>query len=392
MVQSKIKKVYDLIAPLFRAVIAYPLGRLCYSNKHIWLIGERPGQAQDNGYHFFKYLKAEHPEQRAYYVIKKNAPKRTEIAEIGETILYGSFKHWMMYFGADALISSHIRSLVPTESWFYNKISTEFDRKSKTQVFLQHGVISADIPSLYSERTKVDLFICGAKPEYDYVREHFHYKNNEVVYTGLARYDALHDFTVKKQILIMPTWRTWLKDLGTELKNSEYIHQWNQVITDDAFIKAAKETGYRIIFYPHPNMQRNRDCFVSKDEALIIADEQVYEIQTLLKESALLITDFSSVFFDFAYMRKPMLFFQFDKERHAAEHYHKGYFDYERDGFGKVAYTAPDLVEDFKEMLKNGVALSEKYDRRINRFFPLFDKKNCERIYQAIAEMKKSKS
>ena len=387
MAQSKIKKVYNLIAPLFRAVIAYPLGRLCYSNKHIWLIGERPGQAQDNGYHFFKYLKAEHPEQRAYYVIKKNAPKRNEIAEIGETILYGSFKHWMMCFGCEALISTHLWSLFPTDAWRYKKFLSRHRPKGQKHVFLQHGVISADIPSLYSERTGVDLFICGAKPEYDYVREHFHYKNNEVVYTGLARYDALHDFSVKKQILIMPTWRTWLDNLGDELKNSEYFRQWNQVITDREFLKAARDAGYRIVVYPHPHMQRYRNLFAVQDENAVIADEHAYDIQTLLKESALLITDFSSVFFDFAYMRKPMLFFHFDKERHAAEHYHKGYFDYERDGFGKETFTAPALIEAVKEMLAQGVALSEDYSQRIDRFFPLYDKNNCERIYQEIEKI-----
>ena len=387
MKQTSRLRTCNLAFTMLKSALAYPLGRLCYRDKHIWLVGERPNQAQDNGYHFFRYLKTHHPERRTYYVITKDSPRSPTLAEIGETVCYGSFRHWMMCFGCEALISTHLWSLFPTDAWRYKEFLSRHRPKGQKRVFLQHGVISADIPSLYSARTKVDLFICGAKPEYDYVREHFHYKNNEVVYTGLARYDALHDFTVKKQILIMPTWRTWLKDLGTELKDSEYIRQWNQVITDDAFIKAAKETGYRIIFYPHPNMQRNRDCFVSKDEALIIADEQVYEIQTLLKESALLITDFSSVFFDFAYMRKPMLFFQFDKERHAAEHYHKGYFDYERDGFGKVAYTAPELVAAFKDIMAGDVVLNEEFNRRIDRFFPLFDKNNSERIYREIEKL-----
>ena len=384
---SKIKRAFSLLFPLLKAVLAFPVGRLCYKSKRIWLVGERPDQAQDNGLHFFRYMKRCHPEKQAYYVIKKGSPRVEELKSIGEIIYYGSFRHWMLLFGSEALISTHIWSLIPTDVWRLKEFAVRHRLQGQKHVFLQHGIISADIPSLYKERTDLDLFICGAKPEYDYVKEHFHYVGNEVVYTGLARYDALHDFTVKKQILIMPTWRTWLENLGDELKDSEYFQQWNQVISDSGFIQAAEEAGYRILLYPHPHMQRHRALFSAGGDNVIIADERDYDIQTLLKESALLITDFSSVFFDFAYMRKPMLFFHFDKERHAAEHYHKGYFDYERDGFGKETFTAPALIEAVKEMLAQGVALSEDFSRRIDRFFPLFDKNNCDRIYREIEKL-----
>ena len=106
-----------------------------------------------------------------------------------------------------------------------------------------------------------------------------------------------------------------------------------------------------------------------------------------MKESALLVTDHSSVFFDFAYMRKPLLFFQFDNDEYYASHYQKGYFDFERDGFGKVSYTAPDLVDSLIESIENGVVLTEEYNKRIDRFFPLYDCKNCERIYDEIVKL-----
>ena len=137
----------------------------------------------------------------------------------------------------------------------------------------------------------------------------------------------------------------------------------------------------------HSNLQSACDLFEPADDSIVIAGENEYDVQTLLKESALLITDFSSVFFDFAYMRKPVLFFHFDKERHAAEHYHKGYFDYERDGFGKVAYTAQDLIANTIEAIEEGAVLNDCYDKRINRFFPLFDCNNCARIYDETVKL-----
>ena len=60
-------------------------------------------------------------------------------------------------------------------------------------------------------------------------------------------------------------------------------------------------------------------------------DNSEIDIQNLLKDSALMITDYSSVFMDFAYMEKPEIYFQFDEDQFRSTHYAKGYFDYKKD-------------------------------------------------------------
>lgn len=387
---KQIKRALDYVFALIMTGISYPLGRLLYRNKGIWLVGERPHQAQDNGYIFFKYLREKHPERRAYYVIKKNSHHIKRITDIGDVVYYGSLKHWLMYFGCEAVISAHIRSLLPSNNWRYKELASHHKQKNKKQIFLQHGVISADIPSLYQEHTLIDLFICGAKPEFHYVRNCFHYHDNAVQYTGLARYDSLYDIKVKKkQILIMPTWRTWLVKPGCDVANSQFMTEWNKVITDKKLIEAVKNAGYKIVFYPHSELQFAAHLFQADGDTVTVLRETEGDVRTLLRESALLITDFSSVFFDFAYMRKPALYFAFDRERHSAEHYHKSYFDYKKHGFGKVADTAPELIANVIKELETGVVLTEKYSDRINRFFPYHDRKNCERIYHEIEKLMK---
>lgn len=385
---SRIKLLLGFTAAVLMTCIAYPLGRLIYSNKGVWIIGERPEQAQDNGYHFFKYMREKHTDRPVYYAITKDSPHRAKVEALGDTVYYGTFKYWLMYYGCDAVISDHIRSLLPCgNNWWYNNLASRHKQKNKKQVFLQHGVIQSNIPRLYKEKTQVDLFICGAKPEFDYIRENYHYSDDEVKYTGLARYDALHDITVKKQILIMPTWRKWMMTDIDKLAGTEYVLEWNKLLCDKAMLDAAESAGYKIVFYLHANLQFARELFKSTDDSVVIARDRDFDVQTLLKESALLITDYSSVYFDFAYMRKPVLYFQFDRERFFDEHYPKGYFDHERDGFGKVAYTEPELAEDFTQLLDKGLILSEKYSARINGFFPLYDRKNCERIYNEVSKI-----
>ena len=53
----------------------------------------------------------------------------------------------------------------------------------------------------------------------------------------------------------------------------------------------------------------------------------------------------SSVAFDFAYLGKPVIYAQFDKEEFYEKHdYKAGYFNYERDGFGEVVYDLESTV------------------------------------------------
>ena len=48
--------------------------KLNKNNKDIWLISERKDEAEDNGYHLYKYIRENHPEQKVFYLINKKSP------------------------------------------------------------------------------------------------------------------------------------------------------------------------------------------------------------------------------------------------------------------------------------------------------------------------------
>ena len=110
-------------------------------------------------------------------------------------------------------------------------------------------------------------------------------------------------------------------------------------------------------------------------------------MQNLLIKSDVLITDFSSVFFDYGYMEKPMIFYQFDKESFRQQHYEEGYFDYDRDGFGEILYDENDVIDELDRILENGCVLDDKYRKRIDKFFTLRDENNSQRNFEAIKEI-----
>ena len=98
--------------------------------------------------------------------------------------------------------------------------------------------------------------------------------------------------------------------------------------------------------------------------------------------------------FDFAYLRKPILYFQFDFERFfGGEHIggRKGYFDYEQDGFGEVEYDLESLVDRIIAYMENNCRLKDEYRKRIDDFFAFGDQNNSRRVYEKIKELTEQK-
>ena len=143
-----------------------------------------------------------------------------------------------------------------------------------------------------------------------------------------------------------------------------------------------------MIFYPHRNMQKYLSYFHSGADLIQIADRNDYDIQDLLKRAGLLITDYSSVFFDFAYMKKPVLFYQFDEEKFRDNQYQIGYFDYRDEFLGKCSFSLHELLLQIEEQCKRNFSVTEAENDLIETFFPLRDQNNCERNYRAILEDK----
>ncbi|MBR4728058.1 MAG: CDP-glycerol glycerophosphotransferase family protein [Clostridia bacterium] len=211
-----------------------------------------------------------------------------------------------------------------------------------------------------------------------------------VRYTGFARYDHLHDLQTKKQILIMPTWRKSLARMaysGKSIADTEFIRRWNSLLNNRTLLDAAEQAGVDILFYPHYELQKFLGLFSSAGKNVTIADALHYDVQPLLKESALLVTDYSSVHFDFAYMKKPCVYYQFDPDAFFTQQYRKGYFDFETMGFGEVTDSEDALCGILIDYIRNGFAENEKFKQRCAAFFPLHDKNNCRRIYEEILRL-----
>ena len=382
MIARRIKAIADLSFYF----LSLPWATLYGKNKDYWLISERGDDARDNGYWMFKHLREHHPEVNAVYAISGKSADYPKAQSLGKVVRHGSFAHWIVFCSAKVRMSTHLFLFAPSPyvgQWLKKHHSTR-----SVNVDLQHGITHNTFPSTYKEINGSDLYICGARPEYEWVKSNFHWDDGSIAYTGFARFDGLHGLNTKRQVLIMPSWRTELHDANEEtFLASPFYRSWNGVLHDKTLAEALVKNNVELVLYLHYSLQEFSHAFQSKEPHIRIVSFAEGDVQNLLKESALLITDYSSVFFDFAYMFKPLIYFQFDVDDFYSKHYKRGFFDHAKDGFGPVVSDADSLVTAMKHYIETDFQMESVYKKRAEAFFPLHDVHNCERIYQAITRL-----
>jgi CDP-glycerol glycerophosphotransferase (TagB/SpsB family) len=252
------------------------------------------------------------------------------------------------------------------------------------KIFLQHGVIKDDMSNWLRKYDKnVQLLVTTADIEAESFKKYeYHYRDGVVQVLGLPRYDNLENNSNNKQILIMPSWRRTLIHLDNDqIAKSQYFLRFNSLINNKRLIKLAKSKGYKIIFKPHPNTFKFIELF-DENDYVIIDNESKY--QDLFNNSSLMITDYSSLAFDFAYIKKPLLYYQYGDDYHFGDNF----FDYETMGFGEVVNDEDELIDAIEGYLNNDCEIKKVYRDRSDKFYKYNDKNNCKRVYDAILKIK----
>lgn len=378
-------------------------------DNQIWLINDRRDQAGDNGEFFYRYLKSTNPKGiKFYFTIKKNCSDYKRMKQLGNIIDLDSINYLNKFLKADKIISSII------DSWVYNPFGDNGkyirDLSHFDLIFLQSGIIKDDLSEyLNIRKVNISLFITSSKQEYNSIlRSNYGYNRNNIILTGLSRFDNLlklqNNRKIKKNILLAPTWRKFIKgtrDLVTyesvkseQFKNTTFYKFYNDLINNEKLIDLMKSNSYTGVFCLHPNFASQWSLF-TQNEIFSIKEKCCYQDE--LTKASLLITDYSSIFFDFGYLKKPIIYIHFDYEEYRKNHFDKGYFDYKRNGFGPVCYNIECLLKALTFELEHECIFKKVYLNRIKRFFFYIDENNNYRTFRGILknndkELNKSKT
>lgn len=373
-----------------------------FFRKEIWITSDKIFKAGDNGEYMYRYIKNMKPKDiKIYYIISKDSYDYKRLKKKYNTILtFNSIKEKLISLHSNMILATHVD--VMNCCGFTRGAQQYFkDLFNPKIVCIAHGLTIQKIAQ-YQNRVfdNTTLYFFASKYEIENVKHpiYDYYDKSVLRLTGHARYDGLIS-NDKKQILITPTWRKGTT-VGTNAKGSSYSHSdtfkgstyfniYNKLINDKRLIECAKENGYRIIYLLHPAMSSQIYDFDRNDYVEIVAATSDVSYEKILTESSLMVTDYSGVQFDFAYMRKPIVYYH---PNSLPAQYEEGGLKYETMGFGPICKENDEIVDELCKYMNNKCKILDMYKNRIDDFFEYDDHENCRRIYEELIKYKTKKT
>lgn len=358
--------------------------------KDSWVFCDSRERADDNAEHMYRYMQKAHPEVRCFFILGKHSPDWNRLEQEGFRLIpYNSLRHKFALIHCKYLLSSQAHKVLAR--WSRNIARYKF-------IYFGHGVIKDDL-SHWHNTFSIDLSTRVTRQEFDYItRDDSPYAltKEEVVITGFPRHDALlqKNIAQERMILFSPTWRFSLAKTGPDRRRScdplfgqsRYAQAIHALITSPELTAILEEYDYSFVFVPHPNMQQYADFFTTPPRVKLATEKEFGGFQTLFKKTRIFITDYSSMAFDVAMLKKAVLYYHFDAGSiFSGEHTtRKGYFDYVKDGFGPVCTTQKELLDALKLSVMQNGAMQPEYEQRVLNTFVYLDENNCERVYESV--------
>lgn len=370
------------ILNLFRdltTIIMFPFR----SKKVLVLVGENGGRsAQDNGFIFFQYCQEMHPDLPVYFVIRRKSKDIQRVSGMSNILYYWSLRHILYFLLSTHLVRTHDLNDHMRGGKLWQHI---FIRKKK--VFLQHGIIAfKDVSYIYSAKVyHADAFIVSSDLEKKIIHENFGFKLEQIFNTGMPRYDLLNPDEKAKEnkILFMPTWRGRKGESAAKFLKTSYAKHIQGLLNNTSLHEWLDQVDCDIDVYLHINMQPYAHLLQTTSSRVRIRFQGQENVQTLLRRASFLITDYSSVSWDFFYLGKPVLFYRFDLEEYEKEQ--GSFVNLREELFGEVVYQESDVIEKVKFYHKRRWELPDHFKKRLPELFSHRDRQNCARIFEVLS-------
>ncbi|MCP5003999.1 MAG: hypothetical protein GY941_08670 [Planctomycetes bacterium] len=347
--------------------------------KHIWLIGENRGEClKENGYWFYQYVRNNHNNQTVFFVVKTVSPfYRKQLISDPFVIKYGSFKHAVIFAKATVCLYTH------TYRDIMYRRSFELFGTHKRLIYLHHGVLGFKKFNNFYQKNKniMDLFTVGSLLEKEILIKQECVDEQRIKVTGYARYDQVTNCSSDSQLQIVyiPTHRNYIKK---KFVYSQFYEKIQSFLNNNNLLKTLELNNITLKVYLHKEMQHYSDlldCHGSHVKVIRLGEETPRE---LISVSHLMITDYSSVSWDFFNLGKPIIFYRFDIDRYLKDR--NSYINLYGDIIGDVVFDEQQLMVKIIEYVKNKFQMKKSHIIYRQKILPNFDNRNCERIYKEI--------
>lgn len=343
----------------------------------------------------YEYMLNHHPDYHMYWSVDKHYRKHFEGENLSYVtrytlkwlIMLGFSKYWISNSRMPTKISKP-KHTIYIQTWHGTPLKKlVFDMK---EVYMPNVTTKQYKADFYQESRNWDYLLSPNAYSTDIFKSAFRFEK-KMIECGYPRNDILCNgndiFYInklkkmlniplgKKVILYAPTWR----DNQYE-KVGHYKFELPLNLTE---LQKKYGKDYVIILRMHYFVIENFD--LSPYENFVYDFSQNIDINTLYLISDLLITDYSSVFFDYALLKRPIIFYMYDFELYR-DTLRGFYFDIEKEAPGPIVKNMQHLIEAIETFHQNGkfVESERKYEKFRQKFCYLENGDSTRQVVQNV--------
>lgn len=372
------------------------LQKLIPRNRNVWIFGAWFGRKYaDNPRAMFEYINKNHKNIKAVWLTDDN-----NIVSYLRSMGYLSYLKFSLkgiWYSLRAKFVIVCTSKVDVNALFTNGsviVQTWHGAQMKRINFDIKGKRRVDYLSKYLAPFKYEYnysYYLSSSSFFDSIIESaFNTTSDRVLSTGYPRNDVFYNN--KHEEPLINDLRRKYKDVRIAVYMPTHRGSWKgqvQYFTNfgfdyTSFNEFLVENNIILLFKGHFYVEPETNSNISdvNNRILTITDNEITDVNQLLLNTDILITDYSSVYFDYLLTNKPIIFTPFDLEDYKNK---RGlYLDYEKDVVcGEVAYNWIEVKKAIKNYLISDSFEKEREIKR-NKFNSFQDGKSCERLYSLL--------
>jgi hypothetical protein len=370
--------------------------------RRIWFLHDKMYTASDCGeYLYWHVAKNEKSRISPVYSVNHDAPEAVRLRSARASLNYpGTIKQALQYLHAEVILTTY-----PDPVATIGLTGPEYLRDLMTApiVCIQHGLTMQDLArSMHQGHSGIARYYCASPREVENLaRAEYGYRKDQLALTGIPRFDGLVASS-EPVIVLSLTWRPEYASptiAGHQRRRendafgqSLYAQILGDIVCSRDLLDRLDEADVMLHILLHPNVAANKDVvlrgltelarsrglenlFTRRVAVLAAGIDTSYDHE--LATGRVLITDYSGIQYDFAYMRKAIIYF------HSAAmppQYGAGAMDYAEHGFGPITNDITELATAIVEIIDRGGSPLDYYRPRYDDFFAFRDAHSCERI------------
>ncbi len=315
----------------------------------------------------------------AYFIVKRDALCDVPEKYRKNVLIKNTFKHYLYFFKSKTFIGTETLVHAIDLKTFHKLVLAKIADKNKNFVFLQHGVmymvsLDSQTRTLFKRQELNGKYrvVTSSRAEADHFINLGRHYEEDVYITGLPKFDKNILNPDADKITIMPTWRPWeINEARSDFTETKYFKMIMRI-----FDSVPEELKEKVIILPHPLIMNELQKLPESVTKRIVMDPK-YDL--ILRETRVLITDYSSIAYD-AFYRGTRVIFYWEEKDECMEAYgsRTKLMLNEENVYGDYFYSTDGLTEAIRKNYDN--EQPEEYKEKYSHIVEFHDGKNTERL------------